>query len=343
MERCSYCGEEISYFFVCPQCREKFCKLHKSPQSHNCIPLEAIEFSQPMVNDSAELDKAPDPVLEPLTITGYDDETDEVTSEDTRRFIEKYLRMNVSYIIGGFLIGLIFTNILFALYNPLQGDYDLVKSNYLSLKSNYTALLEKQYKMVDNISRIESTIEKLSLELNILELNNTRLKSQMLETEEALSALNVDYAELEYLYNSLLVNYTETLNTSKYWSSVVDNNSAQTQLPSINQLGLWLYQDDVDRLYLSNDFQPIHAALIRSMRAKAYGWPMGIVEVYTNSTETEKYTFNYIALLEGYAYIDAKSDTIFLSENQLTESSELIGFGDSNHRIGRIEIILAIP
>ena len=296
-----------------------------------------------MVNDSAELDKAPDPVLEPLTITGYDDETDEVTSEDTRRFIEKYLRMNVSYIIGGFLIGLIFTNILFALYNPLQGDYDLVKSNYLSLKSNYTALLEKQYKMVDNISRIESTIEKLSLELNILELNNTRLKSQMLETEEALSALNVDYAELEYLYNSLLVNYTETLNTSKYWSSVVDNNSAQTQLPSINQLGLWLYQDDVDRLYLSNDFQPIHAALIRSMRAKAYGWPMGIVEVYTNSTETEKYTFNYIALLEGYAYIDAKSDTIFLSENQLIESSELIGFGDSNHRIGRIKIILAIP
>jgi len=296
-----------------------------------------------MVKDSAELDRAPDPVLEPLTITGYDHETNEASSEDTRRFYEKYLRMNASYIIGGFLIGLILTNILYSLYNPLQGDYDLAKSNYLSLKSNYTDLLEKQYKMVDNISRIESINKKLSIEHNILELNNTRLKSQILETEEAFTALNVGYTELEYLYNRLSTDYTETLNTSKYWSSVVDNNVVQTQLPSINQLGTWLYQDDVDRLYLSNDFHPIHAALIRSMRAKAYGWPMGIIEVYTTYTENEKYTYNYITLLEGYAYIDVKSDTIFMSENQLTESSEYIGLGDSNYRISKINTILSIP
>jgi len=340
MDRCSYCGEENSYFFVCPRCKEKFCKLHKSPQSHKCEELEAVQPSQPLDTDSALLDKTSDPISEHLTITSK--EQDKVTINKTSRFIEKYSLMNVSYIIGGLLIGLIFTNILYALYNPLQDDYDLVKGNYFSLKSNYTVLLDKQYKMVDNISRIESINERINIELNILGLNNSRLKSQILERDEVLNALNVDYVELEYLYNCLLANYTETLNSSKYWSSIVDNNITQTRIPSINQIGFWLYQDDVERLYQSKDFKPIHAALIRSMRAKAYGWPMGIIEVYANFTEAEKYTYNYIGLLEGYAYIDAKSDMIFLSENQLTESSEVISFGDNKYRIYKIKILLGI-
>jgi len=342
MERCSFCGEEISYFFVCPQCKQKFCKLHKSPQSHKCDELEAVQPSQPLDTDSAPQDKNSDPIPEHRTITSKEQET-EVTINKTSGFIEKYSNMSVSYIIGGFLIGLVFTNLLYALYNPLQGDYDLVKGNYLSLKSNYTELLDKQYKMVDNISGIESTNERINIELNILGLNNSRLKSQILERDKVLNSLIVDYGELEYLYNCLLANYTETLNNSKYWSSVVDNNITQTQIPSINQIGLWLYQDDVDRLYQSKGFEPIHAALIRSMRARGYGWPMGIIEVYANFTEAEKYTYNFMALREGYGYIDAKSDTMFLLENQLTESSEVISFEDGVYRIDKITIILGIP
>lgn len=342
MERCSYCGEEISYFFICPLCKEKFCKLHKTPLSHKCNQLEVIQPSQPINTNSSVLDITPDPISEPQNITGNKQGTNEETISNANKFITIYSKRSVSYIIGGFLIGLIFTNILYDLYNPLQNDYDLIKGNYLSIKSNYTALLEKQFKMEDNIHNIESINERLNTDINRLGLNNSRLKSQISDIGDELNTLNIDYIELRNLYNSLLANYTDTLNYSKYWGSVLENNITKMQIPSMNQTSLWLYQDDVERLYMINDFFPIHAALIRSLRAKAYGWSMGVIEVYANYTEAEKNIYNYMALHKGYVYIDAKSDLVFVSANQLLELGDIISFGDSNYRIEKIKIILRI-
>ncbi len=56
MDRCTYCGKEISYFFVCPHCKEKFCKLHKSHEIHECKgvvqPSQQNYAENTLVNDA---------------------------------------------------------------------------------------------------------------------------------------------------------------------------------------------------------------------------------------------------------------------------------------------------
>lgn len=318
MGECEYCGIEKSFLYVCPECGGKFCNEHKSPENHNCHGDNYEEdVSQIIIEDDVsiknDLKAQYDIDEESITIKDETGTQDEMIQEDKKEYDDILSRINIilksraryyPYIIGGLLFGLIFANLLFYFFNPLESDYNILENSYQKIKTNYNELFEKNSELQNNINQMNDLVEQIIDDNTKLISENNALNERINEVDSKLNKIINKYDELFYFYNKT------NENLFKYISLELENPS----VPSTTQFNSWLSKQS--EMFIDSDGSNYsNNALLISLAARSNNWSVGIIEIVLNST-AKKYTYNVIYTTEGLAYINSEDGSLYISKNE---------------------------
>ncbi len=358
MAKCDYCGEENKYLYVCPDCEEKFCKKHKNPVDHECNKVYSVKTPKETVtitvDNKVELTHIPQE-----TIFIMDNGKAESDARTDRLFenkekslsimdsIKKFLKKSVynsknyknySWIIGGFLVGIIISNILFAYFNPLKSDYDLIEENYLTIKSNYTSILEKNFALQKSINGLQEQLNVYEYNITAIKTENNYLKNIIDEKIIELNELYNDYINLVNKYNLTSENTNSSIKYW-YWFDIISQKIDDQVTPSMIELSSWLNNEN--NLFTENEYyNSTHSALILSLKARTKNWLIGIIKVEANFTDQVR-IYNVIYSTDGLAYIDPRSNIVYSSDNdELIKTSEMWKIEGNSYVITKVTILL---
>ena len=204
MSLCDFCNKEAKYYFICPQCGNRFCNEHRKPENHNCSNIQtSLEYS-------AEEKKSPSPILDSNNIDhGPKNEVDEYYNLEEIIFTEKSSLAPKSY--GSSvrsLVAQLDTKLLYAiliiaslLSGAFMGILIYPDEDIDNLQQRYDALSEYYTKLLNVTQTLQTYYDNLTV--------------QHAEVREEYTLLNSLYADLVKSNSELKKEYNDIINYQK--------------------------------------------------------------------------------------------------------------------------------